>query len=66
MVFALTKRAIQALHSAMGVGVYGLGFQHYEDVQSNAGNVMVALRPYLISRKKVEWLILHDMLEPLK
>ena len=33
--------------------MYGLGFQHYEDVRSNVGNVMVALRPYLISRKKV-------------
>ena len=30
-----------------------------EGVRSNAGNVMMALRPYLISRKKVEWLILH-------
>ena len=33
--------------------MYGLGFQHYEDVRSNVGNAMVALRPYLISRKKV-------------
>ena len=33
--------------------MYGFGFQHYEDVRSNVGNVMVALRPYLISRKKV-------------
>ena len=48
--------------------MYGLDFQHVKGVRSNVGNVIVALRSYLISRKKVtlEWLILLDMLEPLK